>query len=86
MIETVSFALVALLGLSVTWRKAGRLAGRTDPACAPGCGHVHLNDAAALARLDSWRERAGVSTGSALGAGGRRTRSATGARKRRLRV
>jgi len=59
-IETVSFALVALLGLSVTWRKAGRLAGRTDPACAPGCGHVHLNDAAALARLDSWRERAGV--------------------------
>lgn len=59
-IETVSFALVALLGLSVTWRKAGRLAGRTDPACAPSCGHVHLNDAAALARLDSWRERAGV--------------------------
>ena len=63
-IETVSFALVALLGLSVTWRKAGRLAGRltghTDPACAPGCGHVHLNDAAALAQLESWRERAGV--------------------------
>jgi ABC-type nickel/cobalt efflux system permease component RcnA len=59
-IETVSFALVALLGLAVTWRKAGRLAGGSDPACAPGCGHVHLTDAAAIARLDSWRERAGV--------------------------
>nr|WP_279292582.1 nickel transporter [Methylobacterium goesingense] len=58
-IETVSFALVALLGLAVTWRKAGRLAGG-DPACAPGCGHVHLTDAAAIARLDSWRERGGV--------------------------
>ncbi|MGU3361139.1 nickel/cobalt transporter [Methylobacterium sp. M6A4_1b] len=59
-IETGSFALVALLGLAVTWRKAGRLAGGSDPACAPGCGHVHLTDAAAIARLDSWRERAGV--------------------------
>lgn len=59
-IETVSFALVALLGLGVTWRKAGRLAGETGAACAPGCGHVHLTDATALARLGTWRERAGV--------------------------
>lgn len=63
-IETVSFALVAILGLTVTWRKAGRLAtlvhGGTSAACAPGCGHVHLTDAAVIERLDSWRERAGV--------------------------
>ncbi|GJE17629.1 nickel/cobalt transporter [Methylobacterium marchantiae] len=63
-IETVSFALVALLGLAVTWRKAGRLAalmqGSSAEACATGCGHTHLTDAAAIGRLDSWRERAGV--------------------------
>lgn len=64
LIETVSFALVALLGAAVTWRKAGQLAAlATDApaaACAPGCGHVHLTDAAALDRLDGWRERAAV--------------------------
>ncbi|SFK79857.1 nickel/cobalt transporter [Methylorubrum salsuginis] len=64
LIETVSFALVALLGAAVTWRKAGRLAAlATDAptaACAPGCGHTHLTDAAALDRLGNWRERAGV--------------------------
>ena len=64
LIETVSFALVALLGAAVTWRKAGRLAAlATDPpaaACAPGCGHTHLTDAAALDRLGTWRERVGV--------------------------
>lgn len=64
LIETVSFVLVAVLGLMVTWRKAGRLAalmqGSGPGACAPGCGHVHLTDATALVRLGSWRERAGV--------------------------
>ena len=64
LIETVSFALVALLGAAVTWRKAGRLAALASDtpvaACAPGCGHTHLTDAAALDRLGNWRERAGV--------------------------
>ncbi|WP_348642042.1 nickel transporter [Methylobacterium sp. WL69] len=62
LIETASFALVAALGLAVTWRKAGRLAalGGDMAACGPGCGHVHLTDGAALARLGTWRERAGV--------------------------
>ncbi len=64
LIETVSFALVALLGAAVTWRKAGRLAALATDAptasCAPGCGHTHLTDAAALDRLGNWRERAGV--------------------------
>ena len=61
-IETVSFALVALIGLAVTWRKAGRLAALGTPpgACGPGCGHVHLTDAEAIGRLATWRERAGV--------------------------
>ena len=64
LIETASFALVAGLGAAVTWRKAARLADLAADApaasCAPGCGHVHLTDAAALDRLDGWRARAGV--------------------------
>jgi nickel/cobalt transporter (NicO) family protein len=62
LIETVSFALVALIGLAVTWRKAGRLAALGAPAgaCGPNCGHVHLTDAEAIGRLGTWRERAGV--------------------------
>ncbi|UMY18577.1 nickel transporter [Methylobacterium organophilum] len=64
LIETVSFALVALLGLAVTWRKAGRLAAllAAEPAaaCGPGCGHRHLSDAETVSRLETWRERIGV--------------------------
>ena len=60
-IETVSFALVALLGLGLTWRKAGRLAALGSPAaCGPGCGHGYLADARAIEALGTWRERAGV--------------------------
>ncbi|MFD0935243.1 nickel/cobalt transporter, partial [Methylobacterium trifolii] len=61
LIETVSFALVALVGLSVTWRKAGRLAALGSPvACGPGCGHAHITDARTVEGLDTWRERVGV--------------------------
>ncbi|GEP01195.1 nickel/cobalt transporter [Methylobacterium haplocladii] len=64
LIETVSFALVALVGAAVTWRKAGRLAALATSdqaaACGPGCGHVHLTDADTVVRLETWRERAGV--------------------------
>ena len=56
-IETASFALVALLGLALTWRKAGRLAQLGAP-CGPGC--AHLPDAQALDALETWRARAGV--------------------------
>ncbi|MCJ2006321.1 nickel/cobalt transporter [Methylobacterium sp. J-092] len=60
-IEIVSFALVAAIGLAVTWRKAGRLADLGAPAaCGPECGHARLADARALETLDTWRERAGV--------------------------
>ncbi|SFL55082.1 nickel/cobalt transporter [Methylobacterium pseudosasicola] len=58
-IETASFALVALIGLALTWRKAGRLAQLgTASACGPGC--AHLPDARALDALETWRARAGV--------------------------
>ena len=57
LIETASFALVALVGLALTWRKAGRLA-HLGAACGPGC--AHLPDTRALDAADSWRERAGV--------------------------
>ena len=65
LIETASFALVALLGAAVTWRKAGRLAALvagSEPAaaCEAGCGHAPLTDAAAVARMETWRERVGV--------------------------
>ena len=60
-IEAVSFALVAAIGLAVTWRKAGRLADLGAPGgCGPDCGHARLADARALESLDTWRERAGV--------------------------
>ncbi|WP_132255010.1 nickel/cobalt transporter [Methylobacterium segetis] len=61
-IETVSFALVALVGLALTWRKAGRLAGLGTPAaaCGPDCGHVHITDVETVSRLRTWRERAGI--------------------------
>ncbi|WP_342109105.1 nickel/cobalt transporter [Methylobacterium sp. SI9] len=56
-IETVSFALVALIGLVLTWRKAGRLV-HLDATCGPGCSH--LPGPQALETMDTWRERAGV--------------------------
>ncbi|GJD95743.1 hypothetical protein OCOJLMKI_2957 [Methylobacterium iners] len=64
LIETVSFALVAVLGLVMTWRKAGRLAGLIGgapaSACAPGCRHAHLDDVSRLERLRTWREHAAI--------------------------
>ena len=62
LIETASFALVAVIGLALTWRKAGRLAAMQTAAaaCGPDCGHVHLADARALERLGGWRERLGI--------------------------
>ncbi|WP_430913260.1 nickel/cobalt transporter [Methylobacterium sp. sgz302541] len=59
LIESVSFALVAALGLAIAWRKAGMLVS-SGGACGPGCGHARLGDAEAIGRLDTWRERAGV--------------------------
>ncbi|ACA16792.1 high-affinity nickel-transporter [Methylobacterium sp. 4-46] len=63
-VETAGFACVALLGLAVTWRKAGalasRLAGAAPAPCGPECGHAVLADAGRIERLGTWREQAGV--------------------------
>ncbi|MFE1600811.1 nickel/cobalt transporter [Methylobacterium sp. ID0610] len=63
-VETAGFACVALLGLAVTWRKAGalarRLQGADAAACGPDCGHAVLADGGRIERLDTWREQAGV--------------------------
>jgi len=61
-IEQGSFALVALVGLYVLWRKAGNLVALGsgavhDPA---RCDHVHMPGAEAVSRLRSVREMAGV--------------------------
>ncbi len=64
--EFASFLAVALLGLWLTWRKAGRFADillhrrglhLTD---ASGCDHVHLPPPNEFMRLKRWREYAGV--------------------------
>jgi nickel/cobalt exporter len=61
-IEQGSFALVALVGLHVLWRKAGRfvaLGGGAahDPA---SCDHAHLPGPEEISRLRSFREMVGV--------------------------
>lgn len=67
-VELVSFALVALLGLALTWRKAGGLARLTGDsadlaaaaACGPGCDHAHMPGAEEVSRARDWRAMAGV--------------------------
>ena len=66
-VEIASFAVVALLGLFVTWRKAGgflamlRVArGGAVTDAAGGCDHVHLPPPDAIDRMRSWREIVGV--------------------------
>ncbi|MBX9909680.1 MAG: nickel/cobalt transporter [Beijerinckiaceae bacterium] len=61
-IEQASFALVALVGLWVVWRKAGGLLalGRGAQAHDASCDHVHMPAPDAIARLAGWREMAGV--------------------------
>lgn len=62
-IEQGSFALVALVGLHVLWRKAGRFValGRGGAAHDPAsCDHAHLPGPEEISRLRSFRELAGV--------------------------
>jgi nickel/cobalt exporter len=66
-IELLSFALVALVGAALVWRKAGKLVATAAFLRAPGmapaadatCDHVHLPPPEALDRL-SWRDQVGV--------------------------
>jgi nickel/cobalt exporter len=62
-IEQGSFALVALVGLHVLWRKAGRFValGRGGAAHDPAsCDHAHLPGPEEISRLRSFREMVGV--------------------------
>jgi ABC-type nickel/cobalt efflux system permease component RcnA len=62
MVEQASFALVALVGLAVLWRKAGALLALGTGAGAhdSSCDHVHMPAPDEIARLSGWREMAGV--------------------------
>jgi nickel/cobalt transporter (NicO) family protein len=62
-VETASFAAVALVGAALLWRKAGQLARRLRPgaeqeACGADCGHVHA--IGPREGSGSWQEAAGV--------------------------
>lgn len=61
-VERASFALVALVGVFVLWRKAGALLalGHGAQAHDPACDHVHMPTPDEIARLRNWREMAGV--------------------------
>jgi nickel/cobalt transporter (NicO) family protein len=66
-VELASFAAVALLGLFVTWRKAGAflamldmMRGRSGAAVVEGCDHVHMPPQEAIDRMRDWREIASV--------------------------
>lgn len=61
-VEQASFAMVALVGLLVLWRKAGALLTLNDGALAhdPACDHVHMPGPDEMSRLKNWRDMAGV--------------------------
>jgi nickel/cobalt transporter (NicO) family protein len=71
-VEIASFAAVAALGLTLVWRKSGKLlavAASHHPhhhehghshACGHGCGHVHLPPPATVEPARQWRDMAGV--------------------------
>ncbi|HEY5795028.1 MAG TPA: nickel/cobalt transporter [Bosea sp. (in: a-proteobacteria)] len=61
-VERASFALVALVGALVLWRKAGALLalGHGAQVHDAFCDHVHMPGPDEIAVLRSWREMAGV--------------------------
>lgn len=67
-VERVSFALVAIVGAFVLWRKAGALLalGHGAQAHDPSCDHVHMPGPDEIARLRNWREMAGVVVAAGL--------------------
>jgi ABC-type nickel/cobalt efflux system permease component RcnA len=72
-VELASFAFVALLGATVTWRKAGKLLGTAALARNPqaqvadgSCDHVHLPGPEVLDRLTSLRDMAGVALAAGI--------------------
>ncbi|MET0527815.1 MAG: nickel transporter [Microvirga sp.] len=72
-VELVSFIAVAVLGLVITWRKAGKVLGVLALARNPfasvqeeGCDHVHMPPPEELSRLTRWRDMAGVALAAGI--------------------
>ncbi|MGO4388202.1 nickel/cobalt transporter [Microvirga sp. 2YAF29] len=72
-VELASFIAVALLGLAITWRKAGKVLGVMALARNPsatvqeeGCDHVHMPPPEELSRLTRWRDMAGVALAAGI--------------------
>lgn len=72
-VELMSFAAVALLGVAITWRKAGKVLGvlalarnPLHPAQDEGCDHVHMPPPEELRRLTGWRAMAGVALAAGI--------------------
>lgn len=72
-VELLSFIAVALLGLVITWRKAGKVLGVLAlarnpfaPAQEESCDHVHMPPPEELSRLTGWRDMAGVALAAGI--------------------
>jgi nickel/cobalt transporter (NicO) family protein len=71
-VELASFIAVALLGVVITWRKAGKVLGVMALARHPlvavqeTCDHVHLPPPEELSRLTRWRDMAGVAIAAGI--------------------
>jgi len=72
-VELMSFAVVALLGAAITWRKAGKVTGllalSKNPLAGPqaeDCDHVHMPPPEELRRLTRWRDMAGVALAAGI--------------------
>ncbi|WP_414476177.1 nickel/cobalt transporter [Microvirga sp. M2] len=72
-VELLSFIVVALLGLAITWRKSGKVLGVLALAKDPlstvpqeSCDHVHMPPPEELDRLTRWRDMAGVALAAGI--------------------
>jgi nickel/cobalt exporter len=72
-VELLSFVIVALMGLVITWRKSGKVLGVMALARNPlgvlpeaSCDHVHMPPTEELNRLTHWRDMAGVALAAGL--------------------
>jgi nickel/cobalt exporter len=71
-VELMSFAAVALLGVLITWRKAGKVLGVIASSRNPlaqqeeNCDHIHMPPPEEISRLRRWRDMAGVALAAGI--------------------
>ena len=72
-VELSGFALVAAIGLVMTWRKAGKLlavaalsTARAAPVAGECCDHVHLPSPERLDRISGFADMAGIALGAGI--------------------